>query len=461
MPTKLHFSKLVQSFIPYTTLIIFLVIISWLARVFLGAESKILEEPQFQAFVLGSVFFVAYYINRIAPHTIIPSFVWAIFAGIAIQPLLAIYTKDISGLKIIIEICAALVLFSGGLDIPFKDFKKWFFPIASLSLVGVLLSAVIFSAALLLLTKVFGLFEILLIPSIVILSAALASTDPTAIIPTLAHLRFKRGFLKQIAIAESALTDISGSIITAFLLAAFIGVAPHNSNFLIYFLPLLQKSAYNELALQIVSGVLVGYLGFALIKKFYYTERSAKSKKEGSADPSLLLSVPIFTFVLGNFLGGSAGFLSAFFSGLLTDASGGLKKVARFYENLLNHLVKPFIFIILGALVPINTLIRYAPLGIIMALVFMFVIRPAVTFISLSPWLFKHTFIVKDVLFLSFIRETGIIAAVLLIIASSSNIINSHFIIAIGMWVILLTLIVEPPLTPYIAKKIGVAKVEE
>ena len=461
MPTKSRFAKCTQSFVPYSALIIFLVIISSLARVFLGAESKVLEEPEFQAFVLGSVFFVAYYINRIAPRTVIPSFVWAIFAGLAIQPLLAIYTNDISGLKIVIEICAALVLFSGGLSIPFKDFKKWFFPIASLSLIGVLLSAVIFSAALLLLTKLFGLFETLLIPSIIILSAALASTDPAAIIPTLEHVRFKRGFIKQIAIAESALTDISGSIITAFLLAAFIGVAPHTSNFLVYFLPLLQKSTYNELALQIVSGILVGYLGFALIKKFYYTQKKTKGKKDSDADPSLLLSVPIFTFVLGNFLGGSAGFLSAFISGLLTDTVGGFRKVARFYENLLNHLVKPFIFIILGALVPVNTLIRYAPLGILMALIFMFVIRPAVAFISLSPWLFKHTFIVKDVLFLSFIRETGIIAAVLLIIASSYDIINSHFVIAIGMWVILLTLIIEPPLTPYIAKKIGVTKAEE
>jgi NhaP-type Na+/H+ or K+/H+ antiporter len=61
-------------------------------------------------------------------------------------------------------------------------------------------------------------------------------------------------------------------------------------------------------------------------------------------------------------------------------------------------------------------------------------------------------------LFLSFIRETGIIAAILLIIATTYDVIQSEFVIAIGMWIILLTLIIEPPLTPWVAKKIGVAE---
>jgi hypothetical protein len=56
------------------------------------------------------------------------------------------------------------------------------------------------------------------------------------------------------------------------------------------------------------------------------------------------------------------------------------------------------------------------------------------------------------------IRETGIIAAVLLVIATSYNIIESEFVIAIGMWVILLTLVIEPPLTPLLSKKIGVTR---
>lgn len=444
----------VRTVLPYITLIFFLVVISLLARMVLSGSPHIVDEIDFQIFVLGSVMFIGYYINRIAPSTVIPSFVWAIFAGMALQPFLAFYTHQVSALKVVMEIFAAIVLFSGGLEIPFRNFKRWFFPIASLSLVGVIISSLVFTAVLYLLLLQFGMFEIALIPSIVILSAALSSTDPTAIIPTLNAMRFKRPFLKEIAVAESALTDITGSILTRFLLLVMVGVGVTQSdNIFSYFFPLVNKTTYDALALQIISGILVGYLGFALIKRFYYNPN--KNDEEG--DPALLLSIPIFTYAVGTVLGG-AGFLAAFVSGLLTDTIGGIKQVSHFYESLLNHLIKPFIFIVLGALVPLPILIELAPAGILAAFLFMFVIRPFVVFMSLLPWLLRHEFLIKDMIFLSFIRETGIIAAVLLIIASSYNIIQSEFVIAIGMWVILLTLVFEPPLTPFLARAIGVAE---
>jgi cell volume regulation protein A len=87
----------------------------------------------------------------------------------------------------------------------------------------------------------------------------------------------------------------------------------------------------------------------------------------------------------------------------------------------------------------------------------MFIIRPVSVFISLLPWLINSKFSLKDLLFISFIRETGIITAILIIMASAYDIVQSDFAIAIGMWVILMTLIIEPPLTPYFAKKLGVA----
>lgn len=450
--TKVH---PLRSSLPYVVLIFFLLVLSFLAQLLLGTFPHIAEEVDFQIFVLGSVLFIGYYINRVAPKTIIPSFVWAIFAGMALQPMLAIFTDEVSALRVVMEIFAAIVLFAGGLEVPFKNFQKWFFPIASLSLTGVIISCLVFTGILYLLLQQFGLFTAALIPSILVLGAALSSTDPTAIIPTLKTMRFKRDFLKEIAISESALTDISGSILTRFLLLALISIdLTTDANIFSYFLPLLEKSTYDALALQIISGIIVGWIGFSLIKYFYYSQNKEEKKE---SDPALLISIPIFTYSLGMVLGG-AGFLAAFVSGLLTDLVVGIKKVTGFYESLLDHLIKPLIFIVLGALVPLSTLLELAPIGIISALAFMFLIRPTVVFISLLPWFVRSEFQIKDLIFLSFIRETGIIAAVLLIIAATSPIIIPEFVIAIGMWVILLTLIIEPPLTPILAKKIGVAE---
>lgn len=444
----------VKGFLPYTVLIFVLILLSIFGQFIFKTYPHILEEVDFQIFILGSVLFIGYYINRIAPKTIIPSFVWAIFAGMAIQPFMSFLTHDLKFLEIVMEVFAAILLFEGGLEISFKTFKKWFFPITSLSLIGVLASTVFFSAALFLILQLFMDVTPSIIASVVIVSAALASTDPTALLPTFARLRFKKDSVKEVAISESELSDITGSIVTQTLLLALltVGAAKHESIFS-YFLPLLQKSTYDALALQIVSGIIVGYLGFVIIKKFYY--HPAKGEKK-EADPALLISVPIFSYALGTVLGG-AGFLAAFVSGLLTDEVGGLKKVSHFYESLLSHLIKPFIFITLGALVPLPILLMYAPIGIIAGLIFMFVVRPLTVFIALFPWIINSKFSLKDILFISFIRETGIITAILIIIASAYEIVEADFAIAIGMWVILMTLIIEPPLTPYFAKKIGVA----
>jgi len=444
-----------KSFLPYFIIILFLTIISFSANFLFNKIPHLNKDTDLQLLIFGSILFIGYYINRVAPKTIIPTFVWAIFAGMAMYPLLSSYTENISNLKIVMEIFGAIILFAGGMEIPFKNFRRWFLPIASLSLIGVVLSSLIFSGLLYFISDLSGTFNIALLPSIVILSAALASTDPTAIIPTLKTLHFKRSFLKQIAISESALTDVSGSILTRFLLIALISVdiTSHSSNIFSFFLPLLKKSTYDAFALQIISGVIVGYFGFMLIKKFYRKSEDGTRKE----DPALLLSVPIFTFVLGNILGG-AGFLASFVSGLLSDVEGELKKASRFYESFLDHLIKPFIFIILGALVPVSVLFKLAPIGIVAAVLFMFLIRPFVVFVSLLPWFYKRTFKLNDLIFLSFVRETGIISAILIIIASTYNMINSEFVISIGMWIILLTLVVEPPLTPHLAKTVGVAE---
>lgn len=444
----------IQSFVPYGILTVLLVIASFLGRIFLETNAEVLFESEFQVFVLGTILFVGFLINRIAPRTIIPSFVWVIFAGIALEPLVGIFTRDISVLRIVMELFAAIILFSGGIEIPFKNFKEWFFPIATLSFLGVILTSLIFSAVMYWLAVWLNVYEPGLMPSIVILSIALSSTDPTAIIPMLNVMKFKRNFIKEIAISESALTDISGSILTRFLLVAFLTTPIVGNNVFTYFAPLAGRGTYEAFALQIVSGILVGYGGYWLMKTLYSMKNSGKHQK---TDPALFLSVPVFTFVVGNMLGG-AGFLAAFVAGLLTDISGDVKEAFIFNESLLNHLIFPFIFIILGALVPLDTLIAYAPIGILATAIFVILIRPFVVLCSLFPWVINHRFQFEDLIFLAMIRETGIIAAVLLVIASSYNIIQSDFVIAVGMWVILLTLIIEPPLTPILSKKIGITK---
>jgi cell volume regulation protein A len=164
-------------------------------------------------------------------------------------------------------------------------------------------------------------------------------------------------------------------------------------------------------------------------------------------------------FSAGSLVGGS-GYLAAFVAGLLFDGGAATRSVRRFFETVNDSLVKPVIFILLGGIAPLPSLIQVAWVGIGIALIFMFVIRPIVVFMSLLPWVVSghRLFSIRELLFLSFIRETGVIPAVLILVAVSSNVIGAEYIFAIGMWVILLTLIIEPPLTPLLAKRIGITR---
>ncbi len=201
-------------------------------------------------------------------------------------------------------------------------------------------------------------------------------------------------------------------------------------------------------------------LGSYLLLRFLTHLKSGHSARYG-ADQVYFLATPILAFVGAAAFGGS-GFLAAFVAGLLFHIEDHLKEVEHFFFQVIDGVAKPVIFLLVGALVDIHALLAYAPVGIAVALIFMFVIRPAVVFITLGIFgaLPKKLggLSIQELLFICFVRETGAIPAVLLVSVVSGLATRVDGLVEIGMWVILLTLIISPPLTPYVARKLGVAE---
>jgi len=402
---------------------------------------------------LALLFGVGYGLNYFAPKTAVPGFVWAVLFGMALQVPLFALTMNLEGLKMVVELLAAFVLFAGGVEVPIRSFKKYFAPIAALSLAGTVLTVTLFAYAL---AGLVGLFDIQVsVITLLVVAAILASIDPTAIIPTLDQLHFRKPFLRDIAISESAVNDVVGTILTRFFLVAALGTAAGAMVTVEDGLaPLFSRTVLDSFALEIVWGVLVGLLGAKILNIWGTAVRETHW-----SDPALFFAVPIFCFALGSIAGGS-GFLAAFVAGLLFEAKGETKAVHNFFERLVDHFMKPVIFLLLGALVQIDVMVDTMPLGVLAAIIFMFAIRPAVVFSTLLPWMRKENALLswREVLFLSFIRETGAIPAVLILTAVASGIIHAQFIFSLGMWVILLTLTIEPPFTPLLARYLGVVK---
>ena len=420
-------------------------------------------------FVLGGI---AHYVTLTND---IPSFVAAVFLGVAARPVLSVITGEPHAMMAIVSAAVAYILFSGGLETKWEDFKALFLKIFSLSFLGLFATAVLFSSVVYWLGGVMG-YEVSLVTA-VLLGAVLASTDPAALIPGLKDVRFRKGKggLKDIAIAESALTDVTGTLLTfVFVLlieqhVPFAGVAGTYGQVFTW-------GTASFLFSQIFWGVAIGALGYFLLDALHVrkggeptnayatlrkvlrrTGRTTQENEEYDADTSFFFAVPLLAFVVALLLGGS-GYLAAFVVGLLLGTLQNLHKTEAYFGRSIEAFLKPAIFVILGAMVNPGELIAYAPIGIVAALVFMFVIRPFAVFLSLSLWLYNGKRMeVRDLLVLSFVRETGAIPAALLITLVGKGM-GDAALVSVGMWVILATLVIQPPLTPYVARKLGIAE---
>ena len=399
--------------------------------------------------LIAACSFLSFYATRGTP---IPSFVVAVVLGIAGHKLFAPIVANTTLLASLVTGSAAIILFGGGLEMPLKNFVRLFVKIALLAIPGVLITGYALSYAA---TSVGASMGVAILPAVaILLGAILASTDPAAIIPVLQNVKFKRRDSKDIVIAESALNDVAGALLTTVFLALPLAATTLEGAYR----ALATSETATFLAEQTMYGLLFGVVGYAFLMVLSGIKR--KHSETYGADQVYFLAVPIMAFVGAAAFGGS-GFLAAFVAGLLFQAKEHMRAVEHFFNQVIDGIAKPIIFVLVGALVDVHALVAYAPIGVAVALIFMFVIRPAMVFLMLGVFAFvrgKNGLSVRELLFVSFVRETGAIPAVLLVTAVARMAAPVPGLVEIGMWVILLTLILAPPLTPFVARRLGVAE---
>jgi cell volume regulation protein A len=398
------------------------------------------------------VFTLGFVVCEVAKPTIFPSFVVAIFFGIATRDVFSFLTSNTLVVSTLIHVGAVLILFGGGLETPFRKFRDLVGPIFSLALFGTIFNAFLFSALLISIAPLLGIA--IPLPAAVLLGAALASTDPAAIIPSIQSLFFVRPTVKHIAISESAINDVVGAVLVGIFLAIFQGGQVFYSILQAY--TMLFSLQNLELLLKTLAiGGVVGLGGFGILSAWDKWKTTRMSSDEG--DSALFLSVPLLVFTTATLLGGS-GFLASFLSSLLFQLRSHIRHVEHYFHHTVEDFMKPILFILLGAMVDPQALWNVAPLGLLMGTLFILVLRPLIVFITLWPFCFgRNCLHFRELVFLCFVRETGVIPAALLLTIFLQGVAGGGTIMAIGLWVILLTLIVEPPLTPALARWLGLA----
>lgn len=394
--------------------------------------------------------FLAY---EIAKPTVIPSFVLVIFIGMIERPSLLPLTEHTPLLTLLTTVGASFILFGGGLDTPFRRFKVLLLPILSIAFFGTMVTAFLISLSFKEIAE--NLNIVTPVGAIVLLGAAIASTDPAAIIPSLKSLVFKNPRVKDIAISESAINDVVGAVLTGVFLTIIGGGVSAESIAGLY-QSLFTAETGVEVVRETLVGTLVGVVGFFILHGWSRIKRLSGSG--GEADAALFMAVPLLCYFVAMFFHGS-GFLAVFVAGLLFQLEDHVSHVEHFFVHTIEGFMKPLIFMLLGATVDIDTLLAFATPGIITGLVFIFIIRPIAVFATLLPFSRgRHQITLREMLFLSFVRETGVIPAVLLMGLLASGISGTEIVVPVGLWVILLTLIIEPPLTPLVARLLRIAE---
>lgn len=402
--------------------------------------------------LIAALLLVSALSSALAKGTIFPSFLIALFTGVSLNHVLKPIVDNEIVLVTMVTICAVYILFSGGLEIIYKNFKKILKPTLILSFAALLLSTFLFPIGLM---AIDGWLQVgLTIPVVLLLGAILASTDPAAIIPVLKELKFKKHEVKDIVVSESALTDVTGTLVT-FAFLYYLGSGGTFTKISDGLLALGSYVSVEFLIKEIIIGLAAGIIGFLILHAYLMRRRSVC---EDCSDVALFIAVPLLSFGLAAVFHGS-GYLASFVAGLLILTHEKVHKTEAFFVSMTDGIAKPLIFILLGAMIDMNSLITFAPVGILAGILFIFIVRPISVFLSLYLFRKKVNLTTKELWFISSVRETGVIPAVLLLQTMSAP--GLHLgpeFLSIGMWVIIMTLVILPPLTPFIAKKLEVAE---
>ncbi len=284
-------------------------------------------------------------------------------------------------------VALALILFDGGLNTPLSALRKTAAPAGVLATLGVAGTAVLVAAV----AHRLGLDW----SAALLLGAVVSSTDAAAVFSVLrgSGLQLKRRLGVTLEV-ESGINDPVAVILTTVLTQNLLtpGTAAG------FRIPI---EVVVQLVVGAAVGIGVGYGGRHLLSRL--------TLAAGGLYPVITLALALFAFGAAT-LGHGSGFLAVYIAGLLLGNGPlpyrtGLLRV----HDALAWLSQVGMFLILGLLVYPSRLIDVAGVGLGIAVLLAFVIRPLVTVLCLFPFRYPP----REVLYIGWVGLRGAIPIVL------------------------------------------------
>ncbi|MEA1930253.1 MAG: sodium:proton antiporter [Euryarchaeota archaeon] len=378
----------------------------------------------------------------------VPSVLFLIGAGLAIGPEgLGLITPETFGasLSTIVGVSVAIIVFEGSFRLDAEAIRTG--PRAVRRLVTVGAALTFLGTALTVRLLVGPSWDISLL-----IAALLVATGPTVITPILAVVPVRETVATTLE-TEGIVNDVTASVLAVVLFKAMTAQA-------------LRPRGYVFLFLQrLVLGVLIGLL-IAAVVRYLLTEVDLPARAAPQTARLLTLAGAVVAFAAADSVFSEAGIVAAATAGFTL---GNLElphrdTILQFKQDV-TLLVLSFVFITLAALLEFSELFALGLAGLAVVAVLMFVLRPAVVFVSTVGGGFS----MRERLFISLVGPRGIIPASVATLFAirlqtdtpPSDPAGAEILLGTVFLVILVTVVVEAGFARQIAGTLGVIQTEE
>jgi cell volume regulation protein A len=392
------------------------------------------HEPEATALLLatcGLLLGVSVVFSRASQRTGVPIALLFILVGMMAgsEGLGRIYFEDYRFAFRVGVVALALILFDGGLNTPLAAVRRAAAPAGLLATAGVAGTAVLVAVA----AQWLGLDW----PEALLVGAVVSSTDAAAVFAVLrgSGLQLKRRLGVTLEV-ESGINDPVAVILTTVLTQNLL--TPGSAAGLRIPLEILV-----QLAVGAAVGIGVGYGGRQLLSRL--------SLPSGGLYPVVTLALALFAFGAGTVLHGS-GFLSVYLAGLLLGNGPlpyrtGLLRV----HDALAWLSQVGMFLILGLLVYPSRLLDVAGVGLAIAVLLAFVVRPLVVTVCLLPFRYPR----HEVLYIGWVGLRGAVPIVLATIPVLAGAPGAGRLFDIVFFIVVASALVPGATVAWVTQKLG------
>jgi cell volume regulation protein A len=370
-----------------------------------------------------------------------PRMLFLLAAGVILGPSLtdAIDVPlDSMGAQLLLTLGVSFILFHGGLQLSTRVLSRVAVGLGLLAVPGVVITALVAGSVAAL------AFDVPFSTGLLI-GAVLAPTDPAILIPLFDRIGLRQK-IEQTAIAESALNDATGAV----LALVFAGVV------------LTGDSSVSAPALDFLEDLGISTalgLGFGILLSLVVSDRRSGIWKE-SAAIAVVAVVALGYFSIDS--AGGSGYLGAFLAGLIVGNMDRLRlgmhsaheRDMRVLVSTVVDMVVILVFITLGANLPWSDIWdNFGPaLAVVAALIL--VARPVTVLLCLLPDR-RGGWSREEIVFLSWTRETGVVAAALAGLMVALDVPDAELIVTTVALAIVVTLAVQTTTKEWLGRRLG------